>query len=53
MNHFEVFTGCSLWIDPETPGIYVLLTNRVHPGREDSSGIRALRRAFHAAASGR
>lgn len=47
------FTGCSLWIDPEQPGIYVLLTNRVHPSREDPAGIRALRRAFHAAASGR
>ena len=45
------FTGCSLWIDPRAPAIYVLLSNRVHPRRGDAEGIRGLRRAFHAAAA--
>jgi serine-type D-Ala-D-Ala carboxypeptidase len=40
------FTGTSLWIDPAR-GLYaVLLTNRVHPSRENDR-IRAVRRAFH------
>ena len=43
------FTGTSIVIDP-TLGIYaVLLTNRVHPTREDNSAqrIRTLRARFH------
>lgn len=37
------FTGTSLWIDPETGVYVVLLTNRVHFGRERSvSRLRAL-----------
>lgn len=40
------FTGTSLWIDPDR-GIYaVLLTNRVHPTRENDA-IRQVRPAFH------
>jgi CubicO group peptidase (beta-lactamase class C family) len=40
------FTGTSLWIDPER-GIYVvLLTNRVHPTR-DNEAIRQVRPAVH------
>jgi len=40
------FTGTSLWIDPEA-GIYVaLLTNRVHPTRENNA-IQAVRPAVH------
>ncbi|MBA4342098.1 MAG: hypothetical protein C0423_08105 [Methylibium sp.] len=27
------FTGCVLWIDPASQSFYVLLANRVHPGR--------------------
>lgn len=27
------FTGCVLWIDPGSRSFYVLLSNRVHPGR--------------------
>lgn len=43
------FTGTSLWIDPEL-GLYaVLLTNRVHFGREQS--VARLRREFHDAAA--
>ena len=45
------FTGCSVWIDPMCEGIYVLLTNRVHPSRGDLEDIRGLRRAFHGAAA--
>jgi CubicO group peptidase (beta-lactamase class C family) len=44
------FTGTSVWIDPRTESIYVLLSNRVHPVREDQR-IRELRRAFHVAAA--
>jgi CubicO group peptidase (beta-lactamase class C family) len=40
------FTGTSLWIDPDR-GIYVvLLTNRVHPSRENNA-IASVRPAFH------
>lgn len=41
------FTGVSLWIDPDAGSIHVLLTNRVHPTRNDDR-IRTLRREFHA-----
>jgi CubicO group peptidase (beta-lactamase class C family) len=45
------FTGTSLWIDPDDEGaIYILLTNRVHPDRDDLAGIRDLRIHFHRAA---
>jgi CubicO group peptidase (beta-lactamase class C family)/beta-glucosidase-like glycosyl hydrolase len=38
------FTGTSLWIDPERKLFVILLTNRVHPSRENNA-IRAVRRA--------
>jgi CubicO group peptidase (beta-lactamase class C family) len=38
------FTGTSLWIDPEREVYVVLLTNRVHPTRENNA-IREVRRA--------
>jgi CubicO group peptidase (beta-lactamase class C family) len=47
------FTGTTVWIDPAAEGgprVAVLLTNRVHLGREDQR-IRDVRRAFHAAAA--
>jgi CubicO group peptidase (beta-lactamase class C family) len=40
------FTGTSLWMDPVSGNFAVLLTNRVHPSRDDIR-IRAFRRAFH------
>ena len=40
------FTGTSLWIDPEQKLFVVLLTNRVHPSR-DNTRIREVRLAFH------
>jgi CubicO group peptidase (beta-lactamase class C family) len=40
------FTGTSLWMDPVNGNFAVLLTNRVHPTREDNR-IRSFRRAFH------
>jgi len=40
------FTGTSLWIDPERDVYVVLLTNRVHPSRENNQ-IQPVRRAFH------
>ena len=45
------FTGTSLWIDPEQDLYIVLLTNRVHPTRENNA-IQPVRRAFHDAAAG-
>ena len=41
------FTGTSLWIDPEQDLYAVLLTNRVHPSRENMDGVRMVRRQFH------
>ena len=43
------FTGTSLWIYPRRQVVCVLLTNRVHPSRENE-GIKDLRRRFHTAA---
>ena len=40
------FTGTSLWIDWEQDLYVVLLTNRVHPTRENT-GLKAIRPAFH------
>ncbi|MCL2457237.1 MAG: beta-lactamase family protein [Desulfobulbus sp.] len=40
------FTGTSLWIDPERGLVVVLLTNRVHPSRENQK-IRLFRPFFH------
>ena len=40
------FTGTSLWIDPDAEAIVVLLTNRVHPTR-DNVAIRAARPEAH------
>jgi CubicO group peptidase (beta-lactamase class C family) len=39
------FTGTSLWMDPERKVFAILLTNRVHPHR-DNTAIFAVRRAF-------
>lgn len=51
VNHSTVghlgFTGTSMWIELDTGRFAVLLTNRVHPSRQDSEGIRRLRRSFH------
>jgi CubicO group peptidase (beta-lactamase class C family) len=36
------FTGCSLWLDPDRDAFVVLLTNRVHLGRDvDICGLRS------------
>ncbi len=40
------FTGTSLWIDPDQDLFVVLLTNRVHPTRENATHLR-LRPLFH------
>ena len=40
------FTGTSLWIDPANDLYVVILTNRVHPTR-DNDGIQETRRALH------
>jgi CubicO group peptidase (beta-lactamase class C family) len=42
------FTGTSLWIDPDHRLAVCLLTNRVHPTR-DNPKIQDFRRAFHRA----
>ncbi len=41
------FTGTSLWIDPAKDLYVVMLSNRVHPSRDNSEGIREIRRALH------
>lgn len=40
------FSGTSFWIDPEKETVVVLLTNRIHPTR-DNTQIRAFRPYFH------
>ncbi|MBM4388323.1 MAG: beta-lactamase family protein, partial [Deltaproteobacteria bacterium] len=40
------FTGCSVWIDPEVELVVALLTNRVHPARENEL-IKKFRPEFH------
>lgn len=45
------FTGTSLWIDHARDLYFVLLTNRVHPTRENNA-IRTVRRDFHDALLG-
>jgi CubicO group peptidase (beta-lactamase class C family) len=40
------FTGCSLWIDPPRGRAVVLLSNRVHPTRENEA-IKAFRPVLH------
>ena len=40
------FTGTSLWLDHDRDIIVVLLTNRVHPSRENSR-MYSIRRQFH------
>jgi len=45
------FTGTSFWLDLETGQMVVLLTNRVHLGRDDKTKIQAFRPRFHEAAS--
>lgn len=40
------FTGTSLWIDPDRELIVVLLTNRIHPTRQNDA-IRQFRPALH------
>jgi len=45
------FTGTSFWLDLELGQMVVLLTNRVHLGRDELAKIRAFRPRFHEAAS--
>jgi CubicO group peptidase (beta-lactamase class C family) len=40
------FTGTSLWVDPEREVYVVLLTNRVHPSRENTA-IQQIRPSLH------
>jgi CubicO group peptidase (beta-lactamase class C family) len=40
------YTGTSIWIDPERELFVVLLTNRVHPTRENQK-IREFRPLVH------
>ena len=44
-GHFG-FTGTSIWCDPDTDVVIVLLTNRVHPSRANEK-IKGFRPAFH------
>jgi CubicO group peptidase (beta-lactamase class C family) len=45
------FTGTSLWIDPELDVYIVLLTNRIHPTRENNR-LKDMRGAIHDAVVG-
>ncbi len=41
------FTGTSLWIEPETERIFILLTNRTHAHELPFVNINSTRRKFH------
>lgn len=41
------FTGTSLWIEPETERIFILLTNRTHARELPFANINSVRRKFH------
>lgn len=41
------FTGTSVWIDPDAEIVAVLLTNRVHPTRDNTPAIRRARPAVY------
>lgn len=41
------FTGTSLWIEPETERIFILLTNRTHDREFPFVNINSTRRKFH------
>lgn len=41
------FTGTSLWIEPETERIFILLTNRTHARELPFVNINSTRRKFH------
>jgi CubicO group peptidase (beta-lactamase class C family) len=41
------FTGTSLWVEPETERIYILLTNRTHARPLPFANINDARRRFH------
>jgi CubicO group peptidase (beta-lactamase class C family) len=41
------FTGTSLWIEPETERIFILLTNRTHARELPFPNINSVRRKFH------
>jgi len=44
------FTGVSVWADPSSRGVFVLLTNRNHPGQREIN-LHPLRRRFHVLAA--
>jgi CubicO group peptidase (beta-lactamase class C family) len=44
------FTGTSVWVDPRRQAVFVLLTNRHHPGHHEVD-LHPLRRCFHALAA--
>lgn len=44
------FTGTSLWIDPESERIFILLTNRTHAHALPFVNINSIRRQFHSIA---
>jgi CubicO group peptidase (beta-lactamase class C family) len=44
------FTGVSVWVDPSTRGVFVLLTNRNHPEQREID-LHPLRRRFHVLAA--
>lgn len=44
------FTGSSVWVDPRRQTVFVLLSNRHHPGHHEVD-LHPLRRRFHALAA--
>ncbi len=41
------FTGTSIWMEPETKNVFILLTNRVHPVYDKDLNFNHIRRKLH------
>jgi len=41
------FTGTSIWMEPDTSNVYILLTNRIHPRVDSDVNFNRIRRKLH------
>lgn len=41
------FTGTSIWMEPESANVFILLTNRIHPVYDPDINFNSIRRKLH------
>ena len=41
------FTGTSIWMEPESHNVFILLTNRIHPAYDSDLNFNHIRRKMH------